>query len=104
MSYFENKLINYETSLSTIVDKLMQKDKGIKMYSEDDNKVLETSLVKEDADKIFGDYLDIKDTVKVKILFRDAKDNKEVENGKHDHDHEDHGSTTGCTCCSCIFR
>lgn len=75
-----NKLINYETSLSTIVDKLMQKDKGIKMYSEDDNKVLETSLVKEDADKIFGDYLDIKDTVKVKILFRDAKDNKEVEN------------------------
>ncbi|MGM9878171.1 MAG: CHAP domain-containing protein [Bacilli bacterium] len=74
-----NEVINYSISLNNIVDKLMQKDKSIKLYSEKDNKVLETLLAKEDANKIFGDYLNIKDDVTVKVLFKDAEDNQEVE-------------------------
>ncbi len=75
-----NNLINVSSSLNSLVDIFMKEDKNIKMYSEEDNKVLETNLSKELAQKLFGSYLNIKNDVVLKILFRDANNRQEVKN------------------------
>lgn len=69
-----NKLLNYTESTDKtylkIVDKMMQNDKNIKMYTEDDKKILETTLSKEQANKLFGNYVNnIKEKPTVKIIF-----------------------------------
>lgn len=69
-----NKLLNYTESTDKtylkIVDKMMQNDKNIKMYTDDDKKILETTLSKEQANKLFGNYINnIKEKPTVKIIF-----------------------------------
>lgn len=69
-----NKLLNYTESTDKtylkIVDKMMQNDKNIKMYTNDDKKILETTLSKEQANKLFGNYINnIKEKPTVKIIF-----------------------------------
>lgn len=69
-----NKLLNYTESTDKtylkIVDKMMQNDKNIKMYTDDDKKILETTLSKEQANKLFGNYINnIKEKPTIKIIF-----------------------------------
>lgn len=69
-----NKLLNFTESTDKtylkIVDKMMQNDKNIKMYTDDDKKILETTLSKEQANKLFGNYINnIKEKPTVKIIF-----------------------------------
>lgn len=71
-------LMNYEISIGNIIDKLINKDKDIKMYVEEDNRVLEATLNKNDADILFGNYVDVNDDIKIKIIFEETKDADEV--------------------------
>lgn len=71
-----SKIINYSSSLDNIIDKLIKEDNNIKMYDENQNKVLETTISKEKARIIFREYFSIKNDVKTKILFKNAKDNE----------------------------
>lgn len=63
------EVINNSSSITDVIEKLV-KENDIKMYKEEDNKVLETNLSKKQAERVFGKYLDVKDELKIKVLFK----------------------------------
>ena len=77
-----NTMINYTDSTSNIynknVDKLMKND-NIKMYDEENKKILETSMTKEQATKLFGNYIDnIENDTTIKVIFDATSDDQDI--------------------------
>ncbi len=78
-----NSMINYTESTSNIyiktVDKLMKNDKNLKMYDQEDKKILETTINKEQATKLFGNYIDnIENDTIVKVIFNGKSEDKDI--------------------------
>lgn len=78
-----NSMINYTESTSNIyiktVDKLMKNDKNLKMYDQEDKKILETTINKEQATKLFGNYIDnIENDTTVKVIFNGKSEDKDI--------------------------
>lgn len=78
-----NTMINYTDSTSTIyiktVDKLMKNDDKLKMYDQDDKKILETTMKKDQAVKLFGNYIDnIENDTTIKVIFDGKSDDKDI--------------------------
>lgn len=78
-----NTMINYTDSTSNIyiktVDKLMKNDEKLKMYDQEDKKILETTMNKEQATKLFGNYVDnIENDTTIKVIFDGKSEDKDI--------------------------
>ena len=78
-----NTMINYTDSTSNIyiktVDKLMKNDEKLKMYDQEDKKILETTMNKEQAAKLFGNYVDnIENDTTIKVIFDGKSEDKDI--------------------------
>ena len=78
-----NKIINYTDSTSNIyiktVDKIMKNDEKLKMYNQEDKKILETTMNKEQATKLFGNYVDnIENDTTIKVIFDGKSEDKDI--------------------------
>lgn len=78
-----NTMINYTDSTSNIyiktVDKLMKNDEKLKMYNQEDKKILETTMNKEQATKLFGNYVDnIENDTTIKVIFDGKSEDKDI--------------------------
>lgn len=78
-----NTMINYTDSTSNIyiktVDKLMKNDEKLKMYDQEDKKILETTMNKEQATKLFGNYVDnIENDTTIKVIFNGKSEDKDI--------------------------
>ena len=78
-----NTMINYTDSTSNIyiktVDKLMKNDEKLKMYNQEDKKILETTINKEQATKLFGNYVDnIENDTTIKVIFDGKSEDKDI--------------------------
>lgn len=78
-----NTMINYTDSTSNIyiktVDKLMKNDEKLKMYDQEDKKILETTMNKEQATKLFGNYIDnIENDTTIKVIFDGKSEDKDI--------------------------
>ena len=78
-----NTMINYTESTSDIynktVDKLMKTDKNLKMYDEDNKKILETTMTQEQATKLFGNYVNnIENDTTIKVIFDATSEDKDI--------------------------
>ena len=76
-----NTMINYTESTDNmylnIIDKLKKNDKEIKFYDENNTKILETKINQEQAQKLFGNYIDtIEGDTTLKVIFEIEEENE----------------------------
>ncbi|MBQ4263410.1 MAG: CHAP domain-containing protein [Bacilli bacterium] len=89
-----NKLINYTSSINDIysqtINKIIKNDSKTKMYDKENKKILETEISKEQASKIFNNYIgNIEKDTTVKILIDEDLVNKEISNADFEINRED---------------
>ncbi len=76
-----NGYIDYGDSLANIYNDIIDKyynDKKVKMYDEDNYKVLEIKFPKDEAKQLFKDFIDVDENVIVKVLFNKNVDLKNI--------------------------